>query len=233
MNLLISCQQEKLQLSNILIFGGDSDIAHSFKKIHDNVVSTDIYDCDVRIPELVEKEIKTIKPEVVINFAGISRVQLIKNSDIFRWRDEIYTNLLGSYYIAKYGIENNVQKFIFIASVAGMYGKSEHSGYSASKGGIISLVQSMAMEGYNAYSISPGRVNTKMREHDYPGEDIRTRLSTEQVVKIINNCIDGKYQSGSNIIIRKIGYKTYNKIDFGQPWKKYLNVQPYGTPKTI
>ena len=122
---------------------------------------------------------------------------------------------------------------IFIASVAGMYGKPEHSGYSASKSGVISFVQSLGFEGYDAYSISPGRVDTKMRENDFPGEDKRTRLSTLQVAEIVKECIDGKYKPGDNVIIRKRGFRKLKRVDQGQPWKKYLNVQPLGTPKII
>jgi NAD(P)-dependent dehydrogenase (short-subunit alcohol dehydrogenase family) len=114
-----------------------------------------------------------------------------------------------------------------------MYGKPEHSGYSASKSGVISFVQSLGLEGYNAYSISPGRVDTKLREKDYPGEDRRTRLTTLQVAEIVKECIDQKYTPGDNIIIRKRGFRKLKRVDQGQPWKVYLNVQPLGTPKTI
>ena len=105
--------------------------------------------------------------------------------------------------------------------------------YCASKGGTISLVQSLAFEGYDAYSISPGRVDTKMREMDYPGEDPRTRLTTHATASVIFDCINGRYEPGDNIIYRKRGFRTLRRIDKGQPWKKYLNVQPYGTPKEI
>jgi hypothetical protein len=72
-----------------------------------------------------------------------------------------------------------------------------------------------------------------MREKDYPGEDRRTRLSTLQVAEIIKECIDGKYEPGDNIVIRKKGFTKLKRVDQGQPWKKYLNVQPLGAPKLI
>jgi hypothetical protein len=81
------------------------------------------------------------------------------------------------------------------------------------------------MEGYDAFSISPGRVDTKMREKDFPGEDKRTRLSVDQVAKVIKKCISGKFQPGDNIIIRKKGFETFLRIDSGQPWREYLNLQ--------
>jgi NAD(P)-dependent dehydrogenase (short-subunit alcohol dehydrogenase family) len=143
-------------------------------------------------------------------------------------------NLFGSYLIAREALSQNSKvTMIFIASVAGMYGKAEHSGYSASKAAVISLVQSLGMEGHNAYSISPGRVETKMREKDFPGEDKRTRLTTLQVAEVVQDCVNGRYQPGDNVIVRKRGFRSLKRIDKGQPWKVYLNVQPIGTPKTI
>lgn len=219
-------------MSKILLFGGESDIAKSFLKKGSDIIATDIKDCDVRDYYMVEKKIKRYNPDIIINFAGISNPQLINGSRLTKIIDEININLIGSFNIAKVGTENGISMFVFIASVAGMYGKAEHGGYSASKAGVISLVQTLNMEGHKAYSISPGRVNTKMREKDFPGEDIKTRLSTDEVADVIADCINGIYKSGDNIIIRKIGYTTHLKIDKGA-WKKYLNVQPYGTPKLI
>ena len=201
----------------IVIFGGDSDIAKAVKELRPDTV-------------LVPKEMQNVWYKItipegctaVVNCAGVSNVASIKDSRREEWIEEIDTNLIGSYNIAK---ACPYIPMVFIASVAGKYGKPNHSGYCASKAGVISLVQSLGMEGHNAYCISPGRVNTKMREHDYPGEDIRTRLTTKQVATEILKCIDGKYKKGSNVIIRKMGYRTYRKIDDGRPWKTYLKVK--------
>jgi NAD(P)-dependent dehydrogenase (short-subunit alcohol dehydrogenase family) len=216
----------------ILIFG-KSDIGEGIKQLYPNTVNVPKEECDVRDVEQVRATLKKYKPDVIVNCAGISHVQVVKDSNIDHWKEEIDVNLIGSYLIARESIKAKVKTMIFIASVAGMYGKPEHSGYSASKSGVISFVQSLGFEGYDAYSISPGRVDTKMRENDYPGEDKRTRLSTLQVAEIVKECIDGKYEPGDNVIIRKRGFRKLKRIDQGQPWKKYLNVQPLGTPKTI
>ncbi len=216
----------------ILIFGR-SDIGEGIRQLYPDTTNVSKEECDVRDYNAICIALEKYKPDVIVNCAGISHVQIVKDSSINYWREEINVNLIGSYLIARASIEWNVRVMIFIASVAGMYGKPEHSGYSASKSGVISLVQSLGLEGYKAYSVSPGRVDTKMREHDYPGEDKRTRLSTLQVAEVVRGCIDGKYEPGDNIIIRKRGFIKLNRIDRGQPWKKYLNVQPLGAPKLI
>lgn len=198
-------------------------------------VSLSIYACDVRVKESVIKFVQKFSPEVIINYAGISSIYAmdkIGNYLVTRpYHEEIVTNLIGSFHIAEFAHPDTV--LIFIASVAGLYGKAEHAGYCASKAGVISLVQSLGMEKRKAYAISPGRVHTTMREKDYPGEDPRTRLERSQITEVIEDCVAGKYDPGDNIIIRKIGYETHLKVDKGEPWKEYLNVQPIGTPKTI
>ena len=216
----------------VLIFG-KSDIGEGIKQLYLDTVNISKEECDVRDALQVRNTLEKYKPDVIVNCAGISHVQVVKNSNIDYWKEEIDVNLTGSFIVARESINSGVKTMIFIASVAGMYGKPEHSGYSASKSGVISFVQSLGFEGYDAYSISPGRVDTKMRENDFPGEDKRTRLSTLQVAEIVKECVDGKYKPGDNVIIRKRGFRKLKRVDQGQPWKKYLNVQPLGTPKTI
>ena len=216
----------------VLIFG-KSDIGEGIKQLYLDTVNIPKEECDVRDALQVRNTLEKYKPDVIVNCAGISHVQVVKNSNIDYWKEEIDVNLTGSFIVARESINSGVKTMIFIASVAGMYGKPEHSGYSASKSGVISFVQSLGFEGYDAYSISPGRVDTKMRENDFPGEDKRTRLSTLQVAEIVKECIDGKYKPGDNVIIRKRGFRKLKRVDQGQPWKKYLNVQPLGAPKLI
>ncbi len=204
----------------ILIFGG-GDIA---TKGIIPVVGGDVSAADVRSSWMVNKAIEHARPEVVINCAGISEPGLIEGGDHLDWRREIDVNLNGSYHVAIASLDYGVKTMIFIASVSGLYGKPNHAAYCASKAGVISLVQSLGMEGHDAYCISPGRVDTKMREKDYPGEDPRTRLEPEQIGHLVNDIWLGMYQPGDNIVIRKQGYDTYTKVDKGEPWKSYLRV---------
>jgi NAD(P)-dependent dehydrogenase (short-subunit alcohol dehydrogenase family) len=206
----------------ILVFGGDSDMAKEIKNNFPDVILVSKDECDVKEFISVRLTIQRYSPDVIINCAGISYPGEIDLQNENDWLFQVDTNLVGSYNIIKNGGKDKT--YILIASVAGMYGKPNHSAYSVSKGAIITLVQSAAKEGYKAYAISPGRVNTKMREKDYPGEDIKTRLTTKQISDVVADIINGKYQFGDNIVIRKKGYETFKRIDRGQPWKKYLNL---------
>lgn len=214
-------------VNGAIVFGGGSDMgpailkSFQFYNMPCTLISRD--EADVNNYNAIRDSIKKYKPQVVINLAGVSNLQPLLDSDRMKWEEEIFVNLIGSYNVARAVMGLGIVS-VFIASVAGKYGKPLHSGYSASKAGVISLVQSMAMEGEKAYCISPGRVNTKMREKDFPGEDPKTRLDPEEIADVIQSAIFGEYPPGTNVIIRKKGFEKYIMIDDGEPWKSYLNV---------
>jgi NAD(P)-dependent dehydrogenase (short-subunit alcohol dehydrogenase family) len=208
-----------------VVFGG-GDIADA---IGGTVLTKQ--DCDVRDYNSVLEHMVELKPSTVVVTAGVSHVADILRSDPNNWQEELEVNLLGSYHVAKAAAYAKVKNMVFIASVAGLFGKPNHSGYSASKGGVISLVESLAMEGYNAYAISPGRVDTKMRQHDYPNDKPGTRLEPQEIAEVVQDIIKGTYKSGDNIIIRRIGYETAPiKVDRNEQWRSELKV---GEPVTL
>lgn len=214
----------------VVVFGGGDIANKGIKPLIDCVVLTK-QQCDVTQPNEIKEVMELYRPDVVINCAGISSIDTVKDGSIKDFLDEIETNLIGSYYIAKFATIYSVDKMIFISSVAGLYGKPNHSGYSVSKAGVRTLVQSLGMEGHNAYAISPGRVDTKMREKDYPQDKPGTRLNPLEVGGVVEDIISGVYEPGDNILIRRIGYETAPiKVDKGEPWRKELKV---GEPVTL
>ncbi|MBA2706139.1 MAG: SDR family oxidoreductase [Blastocatellia bacterium] len=222
-------------MKKALVFGAGSDMFSAIKDIlvGHKVMGLTHEECDVNNWIEVVIAMEKAKPNVVINLAGVSWPQPMALSEPGAWLEEINTNLIGSFNVARacipdiVSVQDKVKTMIFMGSVAGLHGKQNHTGYSASKAGVHSLVQSLAAEGYNAYAIAPGRVNTKMRERDFPGEDTRTRLTTEQIAEVVRDIVDGKYKPGDIAIIRKIGYKTHKKTYRGQPWRKWLKIQPW------
>lgn len=212
----------------IIIGGGDIATNGIIPTVGGKVIPAN--ECDVTSYEQVFKIISNEKPDVVICTAGVSHVSNVADSNVDLWRHEINVNLLGSYYVAKACAINKVKTMIFMASVAGLYGKPNHSGYSVSKSGVITLVQSLSMEKYDAYAISAGRVDTKMREKDFPNEDPKTRLSSKEIGKVVKQILSKKYKSGDNIIIRKRGYRILRRVDRGGGWAEYLKV---GQPPVV
>lgn len=178
---------------------------------------------DVRFPEAVEGAIRTYDPEWIVNCAGVSLQNLHGGS-----RQEIETNLIGAFNVAE---SSPSIPQIHIASVAGLYGKPGHAGYSASKAGVISMVQSLALEGRDIWAISPGRVDTPMRQRDYPNDTPGSRLLPIQVGGIVRRIMEGEWESGTNVVIRKEGLDTIHvEAHTGDGWKERLRV---GEPVTI
>jgi NAD(P)-dependent dehydrogenase (short-subunit alcohol dehydrogenase family) len=202
-------------------------MAEPIASLFDESVRLSHTECDVRAYSAVLRAITQHEPDAVINLAGVSNVSFVKDINIFDLQIELDTNLLGAFWISKAAITvNPYVTLIHIGSVAGKYGKPQHSGYCASKAGVISLVQSLGKEGYDAYCISPGRVDTKMREFDYPGENKRTRLTTQDIARAVQEILTGRHLRGNNLIIRKRGTRTLRRRDHGEPWQEYLNVRP-------
>ena len=184
-----------------IIFGGNSDIGKAIKGIH---ISRE--ECDVTSYNQVFKIYQKYKPTEVVNCAGFICPASLSTSQYWDWIKEISVNLIGSYLIAKIGTMFS-KKFVFIGSTSGLKGRANWSGYCASKAGLISLVQSMGEEGYDAYCVNPSRTATKMRTNLFPNEDKSTLMQSSDVAIVVEDCFKGKYKSGSSIIVRK------NKIE--------------------
>ena len=183
--------------------------------------------CDVREGADVWSALDLYKPTAVILTAGVSNPDRIAEA---RFSDEITTNLGGAFTVAQECVRFGVDTLIFIASVAGLYGKPNHAAYCATKAGVISLVQSLAMEGHNAYAISPGRVDTPMREKDYPNDTPGSRLEPARVWEVVERILAGRYRPGDNVMVRKVGLTDVVEEVVPVPWRDELRV---GQPVTI
>jgi len=181
-----------------VIFGGNSDIGKAIEGEH---ISRK--DCDVTKFNDVLHIIQTYRPNEIVDCAGVIYPSSIYSSDVLSWEHELKVNLIGSYYIAKLGTLNINAKIVFIGSTSGLRGRGDWSGYCASKAGLISLVQSMAEEGYNAWVVNPSRTATKMRKKLFPDEDQNTLLQPSDIAKVVQGCFDGVYKSGSSITVKK------------------------------
>ena len=197
----------------VLIFGkGDLSGAIKNKLRKYEVLEIAHSTVDVRDAENVESAVIKHRPDWIINCAGISDKLAIEPMTVFD------TNLFGTLNIIRAGIRNETP-VITIGSVAGLYGRGDGAWYAASKAGAISLVQSFANLGEKVYCVSPCRINTKMREYDHPGEDVRTRLHPDDVVNVIEQIMNGYYAPGANVIIRKVGFDRIDVFEDLPSWK--------------
>jgi len=112
--------------------------------------------------------------DVVINNAGISIRHKFLDTTPEEWDRVIAVNLTGVFYIAqtaaKHMYERGSGAILQTASTNGMFGNPFYADYNATKAGVISLTQSMALElapRVRVNAVAPGYVLTPMQRAEY------------------------------------------------------------------
>lgn len=109
------------------------------------------------------------------------------------WRDTINTNLTGAFIVANEALRlitsgetQAPKRMVFVASTAGIRGEAFHSHYAASKGGIIAMTRSLAVElaplGITVNCVAPGWVRTDMTAGIF--NDTATRKAVQQTIPL-------------------------------------------------
>ena len=120
------------------------------------------------------------KIDVLINNAGISYVNLLKDTSLSDWENLFSVNVTGTFLMTKYVSENMLSnhngKIINISSIWGISGASLESAYSATKGAVIAFTKAMAKElgpsGITVNCVAPGFIDTDMNS-DVTPEDAK------------------------------------------------------------
>ncbi len=115
--------------------------------------------------------------DVLCNSAGIFWAQrgdtLVTEMDEAVWDHVLAVNLKGVFLCCKYCIPlmSAGGSIVNIASIAGLIGRDTAQAYVASKGGVIALTRTLAVQyaarGIRANAILPGRVDTPLVADDY------------------------------------------------------------------
>jgi meso-butanediol dehydrogenase/(S,S)-butanediol dehydrogenase/diacetyl reductase len=115
--------------------------------------------------------------DVLINNAGISFRHDFLDITPEKWDQVIAVNLTGMFYVAQTAARHMVARgsgvILNTASTNGSVGSPHYADYSASKAGVISLTQTMALElapAVRVNAISPGYVLTSMQRAEYTDE---------------------------------------------------------------
>lgn len=108
--------------------------------------------------------------DILVNNAGITRDAMIRKLSDENWAEVIQTNLNGCFYCLSAAIpimtDQSYGRIINISSMNGQVGAMGQANYSASKGGIIALTRTAAVElarsGITVNTVSPGYTETDM-----------------------------------------------------------------------
>lgn len=105
---------------------------------------------DIKNKDSIKNSLENLEIDVLINNAGIIKDNLFFFMDDDEWEDVINTNLNSNFYITKLLSKNMMMNkngsIVNIASISGVCGNSGQANYSASKGGIIALTKTLAIE---------------------------------------------------------------------------------------
>jgi NAD(P)-dependent dehydrogenase (short-subunit alcohol dehydrogenase family) len=140
--------------------------------------------------------------DLIVNCAGMIHPLMVIESDPEKWINDVQVNLIAPYLISHAALNANPNVTIInIASTAGYAAYKEWSSYCASKAAVITLTKSMANEGVRAFAISPGATDTQFRDYfDLPNENM---MSPIRIAELVREIIDGKYDPGVSLFVRK------------------------------
>ena len=132
-------------------------------------------ECDISNTESVKNLVaKTLEAfgtiDILVNNAGILCQKPISGTSDEEWNSVINTNLKGPFLLTREVLpifeKHDKGKIVNIASIAGIIGYENLSAYCSSKGGIIAMTRSLALEfapkKINVNCICPGAIKTGM-----------------------------------------------------------------------
>jgi meso-butanediol dehydrogenase / (S,S)-butanediol dehydrogenase / diacetyl reductase len=121
---------------------------------------------DVRDEERVAPAMSGV--DVLVNVAGIGSTTSAPNTSLEVWEDVFAVNARGTFLCCKHAIpgmrERGGGAIVNVASIAALVGLRNRAAYSASKGAVVALTRSLAVdhvaEGIRVNAVCPGTVDS-------------------------------------------------------------------------
>jgi NAD(P)-dependent dehydrogenase (short-subunit alcohol dehydrogenase family) len=148
------------------------------------------YQCDVTDEDQVNATVSQVasdlgRPTVVCNVAGIGSFVHTTEATLDHWNRVIAVNLTGTFLMCRAALPYLLDgggAIVNVASSAGLMGQPYSAAYCASKGGVVQLTKSLAVEymerGVRVNAVAPGGVDTPIIQSFMPPEDASRRLMT-------------------------------------------------------
>lgn len=107
--------------------------------------------------------------DVVANVAGIVRFSHVEQTTLADWNQHLAVNLTGPFLVSQAALPSLVERkgsICNVASIAGLKGQAYTAAYCATKGGLVLLTKSMALElaskGVRVNAVCPSSVMTPL-----------------------------------------------------------------------
>ncbi len=164
-------------------------------------IKIEIYKADVSKREDVKKMMKFAlnkfgNIDILINNAGIAKLQMFNDITDEDWNEMIGTNLNSVFYCIQEALPNMIHNkngcIINISSIWGLVGASCEVAYSVSKAGIDGMTKSLAKElgpsNIRVNSIAPGVIDTEMNNNldNVIKEEIKNETPLNKIGKPID-----------------------------------------------
>lgn len=131
-----------------------------------------VQQCDITETSAVTSLVRDGGPfDIVLNVAGIVRVEHTVDVTMADWDRQIAVNLTAPFAIIQAALPGLIERkgnIVNVGSIAGVRGQAYSAAYCASKGGIVMMTKGLALEyarrGVRVNSVCPGGVWTPLVE---------------------------------------------------------------------
>ncbi|MCC8115729.1 MAG: SDR family NAD(P)-dependent oxidoreductase, partial [Planctomycetes bacterium] len=139
----------------ICLYGGDEAAAEDMRACHESAGGLRIERLDVADGAAVQAfwrrlEDEDVRPQILVNNAGIRRDAVLAMMPEEDWRRVIDVNLTGAYLMSKYAVQGmsnrRYGRIVNITSPSGQLGFEGQANYAASKAGMVALTKSLSRE---------------------------------------------------------------------------------------
>lgn len=159
----------------------DADVTEQTLAGYDVRVFRRTVDCrrPEQVNDFVDRAVQQLGGvQILVNNAGIGRDRALWRMSDEEWRDVLDTNLSGAFYflraVAPYFRAQEYGKVVNISSIHALKSEFGLANYSASKGGLLSLTRSAAVElgpsNVNVNAVAPGYIRTTRLTDRVPPE---------------------------------------------------------------
>jgi NAD(P)-dependent dehydrogenase (short-subunit alcohol dehydrogenase family) len=146
-------------------------------------IEVDITDRD-RVPEVVRDVLAEHgRLDVLVNVAGILRTAVTHEAPLDQWDRVLDINLTGTYLCCRAAIPALLESrgnIVNVASTAALAGHPWAAAYAASKGGVLALTRTIAVEygqqGLRCNAVCPGSIDTPITADFVFPEGVNTKL---------------------------------------------------------